>query len=65
MPMYILERKSKYLNERYQWVNFPHAFPEWQIPAVLDLAMGFCDRPQRVGELVNGDLDSAIWTVLK
>ena len=62
--MYILERNGKYLSERYQWQMFPHAFPEWQFPAVLEAAMQYKDRPKRVGELVDGTLENAIWTAL-
>lgn len=40
------------------------AFPEWQFPDVLFEAMQYKDRPQRVGELVGGDLDATIWTEL-
>jgi len=61
-----IRRRTKYLNERYQWGDFPHAFEEAHFATVvLPEAMQYKDRPQRVGELVNGDLDSAIWTELK
>lgn len=60
----VIRNVTHYLNERYQWGIYPHVFPEWQFPAVLDLSMGFRDCPQRVGE-VRGDLDTAIWTELR
>lgn len=65
MSRYILKRNNKYLNERYQWSPFPHSFPEWQFVDVLPMAMAFRDRPQQVGELRDGDLDSVIWTKLE
>lgn len=61
MTSYILRRRGKYLNERYQWSNIPNAFPEWKFPAVLDLSMGFKDCPEMVGELHDGTLENAMW----
>jgi hypothetical protein len=51
-PMYLLERKGKYLNERYKWGFLPYAFPEWQFVDVLPMAMNFKDRPLQVGEVL-------------
>jgi hypothetical protein len=64
MSTYILERKGKYLNERYQWQRLPHVFPEWHFGVVFAEAMQYRDRPQRVGEVIGGDLDTAKWTEL-
>ena len=64
MSQYILKRKNKYLNERYWWSKFPHLFTEWEFYAVLPMAMQFRDRPLQVGEVIDGNLDSAIWTKL-
>lgn len=35
----ILIRHNKYLNERHQWGNLPHLFPDWQLPAVMGIMM--------------------------
>jgi len=64
MSQYILKRKNKYLNERYRWSKLPHLFVEWEFSAVLPMAMRFRDRPLHVGEVIDGNLDSAIWTKL-
>lgn len=58
---YLLKRGSKYLQENYYWGSFPHTFPEWQFPAVLEMSMQFKDPPQMVGELYDGTLENAIW----
>lgn len=52
--MYLLTRRNKFLNARYQWTDIPHVFPEWQFVDVLPMAMQFKDRPQQVGEVVDG-----------
>lgn len=66
---YALTRKIRnvthYLNERYQWQRLPHVFPEWHFPVVFAEAMQYRDRPQRVGEVIGGDLDKAKWTELR
>ena len=54
MTNYLLERKGKFLNERYEWGIPPHAFPEWQFVDVLPMAMQFKDRPLQVGEVLPG-----------
>ncbi len=54
--MYLLTRRNKFLNDRYQWTDEPHLFPEWQFGDVLELSMQFKDRPQQVGEVVNGQV---------
>jgi len=64
MTHYLLQRNNKFLQQNYQWGNFPHPFPEWQFPAVLEMSMQFRDRPQEVGEMTDGSLAGAIWTRL-
>jgi hypothetical protein len=50
--MYIIQRNNKFLNERYQWGDIPHTFPEWQFVDVLPLAMNYPDPPQQIGEVM-------------
>ena len=61
MTRYILRRRGRFLNDRYQWTLMPHSFPEWQFGAVLETAMQYKDRPQHVGEITGGDLDRVVW----
>jgi hypothetical protein len=51
----IFTRGTKYLNEHYHWTHIPHLFPEWQLPDVLGLAMGFPDRPDGYA-MVSGEV---------
>ena len=60
MSMYLLKRGKLYLQPNYYWGIYPHTFPEWQLQAVLDLAMNFRDRPKMVGEMTDGT--KIIWT---
>ncbi len=61
MTKYILRRRGKYLNDRYQWTVIPHAFSEVELMVVLPEAMNYRDRPQFVGEITGGDLDRVVW----
>lgn len=54
--MYLLTRRNKFLNDRYQWTDEPYLFPEWQFGDVLEMSMRFKDRPQQVGEVVGGQV---------
>lgn len=62
--MYMLKRKGRFLNERYQWSPLPHSFPEWQFSNVLQLAMMWKDRPLEVGEIEDGNVDNVVWVKL-
>ena len=61
---YILRRRGKYLNARYQWSLTPHSFAEWEFPTVLEEAMQYRDHPQYVGEITGGELDKVVWKKL-
>jgi len=53
----IFLRGSKYLSNRYQWVDIPDLFPEWQFPAVLRMAMGFTQKPDGFAMVEPGVID--------
>jgi hypothetical protein len=62
----VIRNVTHYLNERYQWQRLPHVFDEVHFSRVVFAeAMQYRDRPQRVGELLNSNLDSAVWTELR
>ena len=61
MTHYLLKRGSKFLQQNYYWGSFPHAFSEVDLMVVLPEAMNYRDRPQFVGEITGGELDSVVW----
>ena len=70
MTTYALTRKIRnvthYLQPNLYWDEAVNVFSEAHFAAVvLPEAMQYRDRPQMVGELVDGSLDSAIWTELR
>lgn len=61
MTRYILRRRGRFLNDRYQWTRLPHSFSEIEFTVVFPEAMNYRDRPQHVGETKDGDLDRVVW----
>lgn len=61
----IFIRNGKYLNASYYWDNIPHLFPIAYFSRVLDLVMGFRDRPQGFAIVEPGVVDLDALEVVK